>query len=998
MSEKIPSEEERNAFPTAAAANVASLYRRILKVSISLSLVFGVLALSLYAAEYYYRQHVYEIGIEKSPSFVRFTHFAYAMGWAMWILTGLFAYLGPYLLAKYWGAVMDADDSSSQASYLDSALLVSKRTALWGLVVGPSVGVFVYTTWVEVPQARFTLYGDELEYSPTSAFDWASVLILASAVPAGTAGMISMGIYCFGAVARHSPLWSAYLVLPSESTNTGCVSNKKHSNLMIDVLRLHQISGYITFWFFFIHSMCYVLIYGFEGLYENAAANDDDYLSDNYTFQLDNLEGSAAGEDDDSNSPGFIVLFLQAAWRAIVPPPECFPLTGPGRDYTWNPFWEEEGEDHSHDHDSADSFMGQEWDYDPCYGLYRNFQGLLALIAVLILVLTSLNFVRRWSYRFFYVMHILTATMMVVTMCLHYQRIVFYIFPSLVMYFATTIPTVVQGWFSAYANGGVEIDEWYVLETSKLKAKKKSIYAFGNDDNRDGVLELTFVVDPKSGEALEATATDSKVSYRPKSVRICIPSISLLWYPFTVIEQTPIETAKGQTAFRCTVLLGTVGYFTKSLWKKFHDLQTGIDMVVASQKKVASSSDGNNEDKKQQRQPLVLVDGFYSGATDWIKDAMSHDSLLIAAGGTGVTPFLAFLPQILSLVNNPASDNAPIVSFLWCCRDEALIRHVVKAYLLPLVERAQKSKQSSGAKLRLMIYNTSRKTYDDTPLDLSKAQSPCKVARDSRRGAIMQPSTVQYHPRLSDPTQMAQAATTFMSIAIVGVAVFVWQWHHIYDDTRPRRSFGVRLHGLYVIVAWSFVVAIGVEVYKRYNSGGAANAGSAAPGGGSSTSSDKEDAEELESAEESDDSLGAATKNLRLTSVVPGKAHCYPKTTEDEQTIDQPVLELILSNGRPVLGNTENMCSYWMKRSKSNDESVEKGETGKVPTPSEVALSELAGANHPGVFYCGADKLLEAIQKCVKEGQKDKRRKLKNSASGITKITDCVYYKESFEM
>jgi len=202
---------------------------------------------------------------------------------------------------------------------------------------------------------------------------------------------------------------------------------------------------------------------------------------------------------------------------------------------------------------------------------------------------------------------------------------------------------------------------------------------------------------------------------------------------------------------------------------------------------------------------------------------------------------------------------------------------------------------------------------------------------------------------------------------------------------------------LYIIVAWSFVVAIGVEVYKRYNSGSAANAGSAAPGGGSSTSSDKEEAEELESAAESSDTpnvdnSNGVTKDLELSSLTPGKLHCFPEAS------DSPVLELILSNGRPILSSSstgENTC--W-KRSKPIDDGVETGEIATT-SPSDVALLDLVSADRPGVFYCGADKLLEAIQKCVKVGQRERKRELKISSPATRcKITDCVYYKESFEM
>jgi len=64
------------------------------------------------------------------------------------------------------------------------------------------------------------------------------------------------------------------------------------------------------------------------------------------------------------------------------------------------------------------------------------------------------------------------------------------------------------------------------------------------------------------------------------------------------------------------------------------------------------------------------------------------------------------------------------------------------------------------------------------------------------------------------------------------------------------------------------------------------------------------------------------------------------------------------------------------------------------------ALSELVNADRPRVFYCGFDKLLETIQKCVKAGQAERKRELEKSSTAhpSPKITDCVYYKESCEM
>merc|ERR1712157_80770 len=106
-------------------------------------------------------------------------------------------------------------------------------------------------------------------------------------------------------------------------------------------------------------------------------------------------------------------------------------------------------------------------------------------------------------------------------------------------------------------------------------------------------------------------------------------------------------------------------------------------------------------------------------------------------GGTGVTPFLTFLPKLLIALENqqqiikqeqPTSFGdglesgdgirksstaaSTTASFLWCCRDEALIRHVANTYLIPLFRahpmeehRGGISEDNDVPKVHLMIYN-----------------------------------------------------------------------------------------------------------------------------------------------------------------------------------------------------------------------------------------------------------------------------------------------------
>ena len=157
------------------------------------------------------------------------------------------------------------------------AFVTPQRLVFWGLVVLPSVWVFAYGTSQNIPFAknRIVISTDNI-----SVFQWVSILVMASALPSGTAGMISMGIYVFGTVAKHSPLWSAYVVLPAEKekgicndkNNSNSNSSQHHANLMKDALRLHQWAGYVTLVWFALHTLLYCTIYGYRGVTQHAAA------------------------------------------------------------------------------------------------------------------------------------------------------------------------------------------------------------------------------------------------------------------------------------------------------------------------------------------------------------------------------------------------------------------------------------------------------------------------------------------------------------------------------------------------------------------------------------------------------------------------------------------------------------------------------------------------------------------------------------------------------
>ena len=67
--------------------------------------------------------------------------------------------------------------------------------------------------------------------------------------------------------------------------------------------------------------------------------------------------------------------------------------------------------------------------------------------------------------------HIITAIIAVLTMIFNVRRIANYLLPSLLFYFSTTIPTVVQAVICALRYGGVEIEDYNVLVSSSFRRR-----------------------------------------------------------------------------------------------------------------------------------------------------------------------------------------------------------------------------------------------------------------------------------------------------------------------------------------------------------------------------------------------------------------------------------------------------------------------------------------------------------------------------------------------
>jgi predicted ferric reductase len=221
-----------------------------------------------------------------------------------------------------------------------------------------------------------------------------------------------------------------------------------------------------------------------------------------------------------------------------------------------------------------------------CYAHFRNLTGVLAMVGLVVIAVTSIGYVRRNHYRIFYVAHVLASPLVFIMSVLHWQRSVLYIAPSLLYYVASSIPLMMESAIKLKNDGGVKV---------------VSAQTIASSDGRPCV-SLTV-------EALDATSLKSG-----QYIKLSAPDISSIYHPFTV-NRVIGKLSHLRIIFRVT------GPFTSKLANR---------LVNGTQP------------------PLLQMDGFH-GTTQRVDQVLKHDIVVIVAGGIGITPYLSVLQEVNSI-------------------------------------------------------------------------------------------------------------------------------------------------------------------------------------------------------------------------------------------------------------------------------------------------------------------------------------------------------------
>eukprot|EP00986_Skeletonema_menzelii_P007567 scaffold2976_cov212-Skeletonema_menzelii.AAC.2 len=247
-------------------------------------------------------------------------------------------------------------------------------------------------------------------------------------------------------------------------------------------------------------------------------------------------------------------------------------------------------------------------DYDKgCHTQFVNLLGIMNGVGFVILGCTALWWVRRHYFNVFYYVHIVVSIVLLFGLVMHYNKMIWFIAPSLLSYVASNVPLMIESFYK-WSKGGVGVTKVVCIPDSR------------------GCVELTIAAarNDRSGEELE-----QQQGAIGKYVRLTVPEISSKSHPFTAFCD-PLHPQDVKILFR------PIGTFTTQLSKR---LETLVTLPEPTPSELTVSND-------TRQCPKVLVNGVSTSSSDLLGQAMKHDNIIVIAGGVGIVPYISLLSEL----------------------------------------------------------------------------------------------------------------------------------------------------------------------------------------------------------------------------------------------------------------------------------------------------------------------------------------------------------------
>ena len=576
------------------------------------------------------------------------------------------------------------------------------------------------------------------------------------------------------------------------------------------------------------------------------------------------------------------------------------------------------------------------WTYQndsSCYDLFRNFTGFLAMLFMVAIALSSLSFVRRASYGFFYKVHVIAGPASLLFAILHWNRMVLFLCPGILFYMASTVPVLVRLFRSYVSENGVKL-----VSATDLSCLNTTT----SDGSMRSCMSITFEVDDEAAR-----------QYKPgQYVKLSVPSISGISHPFTV---NPVLSRNKQESNQMRLIFRATGQFTRCLSKSILDPTA----AVSSECTVMA--------------PHMIMDGFY-GQSSLAEKVLGYDVAVIVAGGVGITPYLSLVSEFCSLGGAETSVDEPSIGDIeppksielhWICRDSALIDHVKREYFAPLtVEGSCKGLPRS---IRIVIHFTGREQGNSNGTDA--ATPDYSGTADIQAPQSQEVRTVQLGSGglPFSPTRFSAGNTIsilgnlpfFLTLSAISWFGLVSIWF-IYVNYTSKSEILSRSYGILVLVPISLVIGFLSNVlldkldaenslaswnFRRRHSymglGGENKGGSG----------DEFEDEEFTRA---NDEAGLSLQNM--------------SSLNHDANLERPSGEcngngITASTADPEIPNIPQGGLHGEEEGRNGEILLEK-KSGRPSMDSILAC--LDSANNPGIFVCGPKKLVRDVKSVAK--------------------------------
>uniref|UniRef100_K3WQM6 FAD-binding FR-type domain-containing protein n=1 Tax=Globisporangium ultimum (strain ATCC 200006 / CBS 805.95 / DAOM BR144) TaxID=431595 RepID=K3WQM6_GLOUD len=382
------------------------------------------------------------------------------------------------------------------------------------------------------------------------------------------------------------------------------------------------------------------------------------------------------------------------------------------------------------------------------YYAWFNFFGFISVLALVLMIPTSIPIVRRKVYEWFYITHWVLFIIAVFFAILHWSQIIWWIFPAGLLFFI-----------------GRATSSW----NSFTPVPVQEFSAVGGANGDDEIVKIVIT-----------RAATQDYDYKVGNfVYVNVPHLSKLqWHALTIASSPKTNPTE------LTLLVKPLGDWSKQLleYAKEYERSGGVA-------------------------PVVYMDGYYGASLELYQD---YPTLLLVGGGIGVTPLLAILEDLVVKVRAQNGVWPQRVVFLWTFRELTLLRAL--APVLAALRELDPLEQHFHMHLYATRVSAEATLNEPLNANAFLARTKDPQSYPSKSVATTSPTKARafYEPLRSSPAFRCVLYIVLFAVATFVLGAAKWGNGAIQGDNNPtlwplQRAFELAVFTATIVLVYAFI-------------------------------------------------------------------------------------------------------------------------------------------------------------------------------------------------